>query len=71
MGTADDGTTVCDPSSQVWGVPGLHVAGNGVIPTAIACNPTLTSVALAVAGARSIATRLNGTDSIDPTDQGV
>ncbi|WP_431873819.1 GMC oxidoreductase [Amycolatopsis sacchari] len=55
MGAADDGTSVCGPDSRVWGVEGLHVAGNGVIPTATACNPTLTSVALAVAGARAIA----------------
>ncbi|MGW1562243.1 GMC oxidoreductase [Streptomyces sp. NPDC002144] len=57
-GPADDGTSVCDPVGQVWDVPGLHVAGNGVIPTPTACNPTLTSVALAVAGARHIACTL-------------
>jgi choline dehydrogenase-like flavoprotein len=55
MGPVDDGTSVCDPNSQVWGVPGLVVAGNNVIPTSTAANPTLTSVALAVRGARYIA----------------
>lgn len=58
MGVADDGTSVCDTDGQVWGVSGLFVAGNGVIPTSTACNPTLTSVALAVRGARSIASVL-------------
>jgi len=56
MGPVDDGTSVCDARSRVWGVEALRVAGNGVIPTSTACNPTLTSVALAVAGARDIAT---------------
>lgn len=55
MGVADDGESVCSPDSQVWQVPGLFVAGNGVIPTPTACNPTLTAVALAVRGARRIA----------------
>lgn len=58
MGRGDDGTSVCSPACEVWGVAGLYVAGNGVIPTATACNPTLTAVALAIAGARDIATRL-------------
>lgn len=58
MGAVDDGESVCDPTSQLWNTPGLFVAGNGVIPTATACNPTLTSVALAVGGALRIASEL-------------
>jgi choline dehydrogenase-like flavoprotein len=65
MGATDDGTSVCGPTSEVWGVSGLYVAGNNVIPTPIACNPTLTSVALAVGGARDIAARLAaGSDAV-------
>ncbi|MBU1587144.1 MAG: GMC family oxidoreductase N-terminal domain-containing protein, partial [Actinobacteria bacterium] len=58
MGETDDGRSVCSPDSEVWAAPGLFVAGNGVIPTATACNPTLTGVALAVRGARRIASQL-------------
>jgi choline dehydrogenase-like flavoprotein len=58
MGETDDGTSVCGPDSEVWEAPGVFVAGNNVIPTATACNPTLTSVALAVRGARRIAREL-------------
>ncbi|MCF6507212.1 FAD-binding protein [Blastococcus sp. MG754426] len=59
MGPADDGTSVCDSFSRVWGVPGLVLAGNGLIPTANSMNPTLTSVALAVRGARALAAELS------------
>lgn len=58
MGEIEDGASVCGPDSEVWDAPGVFVAGNGVIPTATACNPTLTGVALAVRGARRIAEHL-------------
>lgn len=58
MGELDDDTSVCDPFGELWDAPGVFVAGNGMIPTSTACNPTLTSVALAVRGARRVGTRL-------------
>jgi choline dehydrogenase-like flavoprotein len=57
MGPRDDGTSVCDRHSRVWGTDNVFAAGNGVIPTSTACNPTLTSVALAVLGAEEIVRR--------------
>lgn len=68
MGETDDGRSVCGPDSEVWGVPGLFVAGNGVIPTPTACNPTLTSVALAVRGARRIASDLKSSLLMSDSD---
>ncbi|MBW9109265.1 GMC oxidoreductase [Microbacterium ureisolvens] len=58
MGPADDGTSVADPYSRVWGYDNLVVGGNALIPTANTMNPTLMSVAIAVRGARKLVEQL-------------
>lgn len=62
MGEHDDGASVADPDSRVWGFDNLVVGGNALIPTATTMNPTLMSVAIAVRGARAAAARLTGTE---------
>lgn len=59
LGEEDDGASVADPYSRVWGYENLVVGGNALIPTATAMNPTLMSVAIAVRGAREAARRLS------------
>ncbi|SDY64719.1 GMC oxidoreductase [Herbiconiux ginsengi] len=63
-GAVDDGTSVCDPESRVWGYDSLFVAGNGVIPTALSCNSTLTAVALALRSVPLILERVSRQASI-------
>ena len=59
IGPDNDGTSVCDSTSKVWDFENLYLGGNGTIPTANVVNPTLTSVAIAVIGAKRLVAELN------------
>ncbi|MDX3746623.1 GMC oxidoreductase [Streptomyces sp. AK08-02] len=54
-GSADDGASVCGPDGRVWGFDNLYLAGNGVVPTSMAANVTLTGAVTAVRAARAVA----------------
>ncbi|GGN28448.1 GMC oxidoreductase [Streptomyces fuscichromogenes] len=68
-GSVDDGTSVCDPDGRVWGHDNLYLAGNGVIPTAMAANVTLTGAITAVRAARAVTARTTRTTRTTRTPQ--
>ncbi|MEA2419890.1 MAG: hypothetical protein QOE60_2096 [Thermoleophilaceae bacterium] len=50
--------SVCDPTGQVWGTPGLYVMDGSAFPTASGVNPMVTIEALAHMSARGLAAKL-------------
>ncbi|CAG8700149.1 14288_t:CDS:2, partial [Ambispora leptoticha] len=57
MGT-DKEESVVDTNLCVHDFRNLYIGSNGVIPTAITCNPTLTTIALAIKSANHIIKKL-------------
>ena len=56
MSEVEDGTGVADYRGRVWGFDNLFLATNGLIPTRMSVNPTLTGVSLAIHVADQIQT---------------
>lgn len=59
-GSLHSDTHVADTYCKVYDFSNLYVGGNGVIPTAFAANPTLTSMGYAIRSAEKIIERLGG-----------
>lgn len=58
MGAENDGTSVTDSFSKVWGYDNLYLAGNGLFSERSGCNPTLQTVAMALRAADRILDRV-------------
>lgn len=54
MGAKDDGSSVTDSFSKVWGFDNLYLAGNGLFSEKNGSNPTLQTVAMALRAADTI-----------------
>ncbi|KAJ7700609.1 hypothetical protein B0H14DRAFT_2648707 [Mycena olivaceomarginata] len=60
-GTTNPEESVADHSSRVHGFTNLWVGGNGCIPDSTVCNPTITSVTIALKGAEAVIQHLGNT----------
>jgi len=60
---ANQATSVADPTSKVHNFRNLWVGGNSCIPDSTACNPTLTSVAIALKGAEALISQISAVET--------
>lgn len=68
MGASHDGRSVCDTDGRVWELENLFLGGGGVVPTALACNSTLTAAVLAVRMTRAAVEYVSRAMSTTPSD---